>query len=132
MLDAIRKRLADAGKQATPVAPPVQPNIDGRDVLSELDLIAQADEEGTTKTSWRKWQGRLSELVRDPRFKERSLICVFEGVGRRRQGRQHPPHHRGDGRARNTRSCRSPRRPRKSAPSPICGASGGTCRAPAA
>jgi len=26
-----------------------------------------------------KWQGRLSELVRDPRFKQRSVICVFEG-----------------------------------------------------
>jgi len=26
-----------------------------------------------------QWQGRLSELVRDPRFKQRSLICVFEG-----------------------------------------------------
>ena len=27
-----------------------------------------------------KWQGKLSELVRDPRFKQRSVVCVFEGA----------------------------------------------------
>ena len=45
MLDAMRKRLAEADRQATPVAPPVQPNIDGRDVLSELDLSHKLTQE---------------------------------------------------------------------------------------
>ncbi|MFN3884384.1 MAG: polyphosphate:AMP phosphotransferase [Rhodocyclaceae bacterium] len=79
ILDAIRKRLADTGKQATPVAPPLPPNIDGRDVVSALDLTRKL-----TKKQYERqlahWQGKLSELVRDPRFKRRSLICVFEGV----------------------------------------------------
>ncbi|WIM06923.1 MAG: polyphosphate:AMP phosphotransferase [Candidatus Nitricoxidivorans perseverans] len=78
LLDAIRSRLAATGKQATPVAPPVPVNIDGRDVLSELDLthtIPKKDYESQLA----KWQGRLSELVRDPRFKPHSVICVFEG-----------------------------------------------------
>jgi len=78
ILDAIRKRLADPDKQATPVAPPVQPNIDGRDVISELDLTHKLTKK-QFEDQLAKWQGRLSELVRDPRFKQRSVICVFEG-----------------------------------------------------
>ena len=78
ILDAIRQRLADADKQATPVAPPVQPNIDGRDVISELDLRHKLSKK-EYESQLAKWQGRLSELVRDPRFKQHSVICVFEG-----------------------------------------------------
>ncbi|MEW6513022.1 MAG: polyphosphate:AMP phosphotransferase [Pseudomonadota bacterium] len=78
ILDAIRKRLAEADRQATPVAPPVQPNIDGRDIISELDLSHKLSKK-QYEDQLAKWQGRLSELVRDPRFKQRSLICVFEG-----------------------------------------------------
>jgi polyphosphate:AMP phosphotransferase len=78
ILDAIRKRLAEADRQATPVAPPVQPNIDGRDIISELDLSHKLAKK-QYEDQLAKWQGRLSELVRDPRFKQRSLICVFEG-----------------------------------------------------
>ncbi|MCF8197384.1 MAG: polyphosphate:AMP phosphotransferase [Sulfuritalea sp.] len=78
ILDTIRQRLAGSDKQATPVAPPVKPNIDGRDVISELNLSHTL-----TKQQYgdqlAKWQGRLSELVRDPRFKQKSVICVFEG-----------------------------------------------------
>jgi polyphosphate:AMP phosphotransferase len=78
ILDAIRQRLADADTQATPVAPPMQPNIDGRDVISELDLTHKLAKKAY-ETQLAKWQGRLSELVRDPRFKQHSVICVFEG-----------------------------------------------------
>ncbi len=78
LLDAIRKRLAEADRQATPVAPPVQPNIDGRDIISELDLTRKLTKK-QYEDQLAKWQGRLSELVRDPRFRQRSLICVFEG-----------------------------------------------------
>ena len=78
LLDAIRQRLADADRQATPVAPPVRPNIDGRDVISELDLTQKLAKK-QYEDQLAKWQGRLAELVRDPRFKKRSLICVFEG-----------------------------------------------------
>ncbi|MDP1652327.1 MAG: polyphosphate:AMP phosphotransferase [Rhodocyclaceae bacterium] len=78
ILDSIRDRLANAGKQATPVAPPLQPNIDGRDIISELDLTHKLTKK-QFEDQLAKWQGRLSELVRDPRFKQRSVICVFEG-----------------------------------------------------
>jgi polyphosphate kinase 2 (PPK2 family) len=62
----------------TPVAPPVPPNIDGRDILSELDLSHTLTKKAY-ETELAKWQGKLSELVRHPRFRERSLVCVFEG-----------------------------------------------------
>ena len=78
LLEGIRQRLTDASKLTTPVARRAQPNIDGRDVLSELKLdrkLTKADYEKQLS----RWQGKLSELVRDPRFKERSLIVAFEG-----------------------------------------------------
>lgn len=78
ILDTVRKRLAGADKQAPPVAPPVQPNIDGRDVISELDLSRKLTGK-QYEDQLARWQERLSELVRDPRFKQHSVICVFEG-----------------------------------------------------
>ncbi|MCX8086250.1 MAG: polyphosphate:AMP phosphotransferase [Rhodocyclaceae bacterium] len=79
ILEAIRKRLSDQDKQATPVAPPIQPNIDGRDVISELDLTKKLTKK-EYEEQLAKWQGRLAELIRDPRFKQHSVICVFEGA----------------------------------------------------
>ncbi len=79
LLEAIRQRLSDAGKQTTPVAPPIRVNIDGRNVLSELNL-RHALKEKDYDDQLAKWQGKLSELVRDPRFKGRSLVCAFEGA----------------------------------------------------
>jgi polyphosphate:AMP phosphotransferase len=79
LLEAIRQRLSDAGKQATPVAPPIRVNIDGRNVLSELNL-KHALSEKDYEEQLAKWQGKLSELVRDPRFKDRSVVCAFEGA----------------------------------------------------
>jgi AMP-polyphosphate phosphotransferase len=78
LLDSLKQRLSDKHKRGTPVAPPVPPNIDGRDVLSELDLTHKLSKKAYADQLAR-WQGKLSELVRDPRFKQRSLICVFEG-----------------------------------------------------
>ncbi len=79
LLEAIRQKLADADRQTTPVAPPARPNIDGRDVLSELKQPKNLMLKDDYETQLAKWQGKLSELVRDPRFKNRSLVCAFEG-----------------------------------------------------
>jgi polyphosphate:AMP phosphotransferase len=79
LLEAIRQRLSNAGKQTTPVAPPIRVNIDGRSVLSELNLAHRLSEKDYEE-QLAKWQGKLSELVRDPRFKGRSLVCAFEGA----------------------------------------------------
>ncbi len=79
ILDSLKKRLADKVKDVTPVAPPVPPNIDGRDVLSELVLTHKLAKT-TYETELARWQGKLSELIRHPRFQQRSLVCVFEGA----------------------------------------------------
>jgi polyphosphate:AMP phosphotransferase len=79
VLQAIQQKLAGTGKQASLVAPVVRVDTDGRNVLSELDLkLALPDKQYETELA--HWQGRLSELVRDPRFKGRSIVCAFEGA----------------------------------------------------
>ncbi len=79
LLEAIQKKLASTDKQESPVAPMVRVDTDGRNVLSELDLKRKlADKPYESELA--KWQGRLSELARDPRFKARSLVCAFEGA----------------------------------------------------
>lgn len=78
VLDAMKRRLQQSVPQV-PVAPPIVQAIDGRNVLSELDLtqkLAKKDYESQLA----KYQSRLSELVRDPRFTgKHSLVLVFEG-----------------------------------------------------
>ncbi len=67
------------GHPQTPAAPMVRVNLDGRNVLSELDLTLSLPEKDY-KDELAQWQGRLSELIRDERFKNRSLVVAFEGA----------------------------------------------------
>ena len=79
LLDALTKKLALAQAPEALVAPMVRVGVDGRNVLSELDLThALADK--PYEDALAKWQGRLAELVRDTRFKGRSVVCAFEGA----------------------------------------------------
>lgn len=79
LLEALQKKLASTDKQESPVAPMVRVDTDGRNVLSELDLTLTLAEK-PYESQLAKWQGRLAELVRDPRFKSRALVCAFEGA----------------------------------------------------
>lgn len=79
LLKAMQNKLAEVELARSPTAPIVRVDLDGRNVLSELDLtLALADK--PYKDELAQWQGRLSELVRDERFKGRSLVCAFEGA----------------------------------------------------
>jgi polyphosphate:AMP phosphotransferase len=79
LLDALTKKLAAPDKPGSLVAPVVRVDTDGRNVLSELDLsLTLADKPYRNELA--QWQGRLSELLRDVRFKGRSLVCAFEGA----------------------------------------------------
>lgn len=79
VLEAMKRRLNQEGLQRVPVAPPIVHPIDEKNVLSELDLT-QTLAKQTYETQLAKYQARLSELVRDPRFVgRRSLVLVFEG-----------------------------------------------------
>ena len=79
LLDGITRRLATPEPSDVPVAPPRPPNIDGRDVLTELKLDRLITKPAFLR-ELTKWQGKLSTLARDPRFKQRSVVCVFEGA----------------------------------------------------
>lgn len=78
VLEAMKRRLLQPLPQV-PVAPPIVHPIDRKNVLSELDLtqkLGKKDYENLLA----KYQSRLSELVRDPRFTgKHSLVLVFEG-----------------------------------------------------
>ena len=79
ILDAIRKRLAEADNTISEVsAPPPLPSIDKLDILKTLDLnqqIAKKDYQAELE----KYQGKLALLTRNPRFKNITVIAMFEG-----------------------------------------------------
>lgn len=76
--DAIRQRLGQS-RTPVPVAPPLRSGIDDRTLLSTLDLDKKLGKK-EFEADLARYQGRLSELVRDPRFREQhSLVLVFEG-----------------------------------------------------
>lgn len=79
LLQALQKKLAATDAQVSPVAPMVRVDTDHRTVLTELNL-GQHLSEKRYETELSHWQARLAELVRDPRFKGRSLVCAFEGA----------------------------------------------------
>ena len=79
LLEALKNKLASTDKPQPPVAPMVRVDTDHRSVLTELNLkLRLADK--SYKDELAQWQGRLSELMRDARFKGRSLVCAFEGA----------------------------------------------------
>ncbi len=78
LLEALRYRLDKPTPQSFAVAPPLTPKLDGRDVLSALDLAQKLDKANYEK-QLAKYQGRLSELVRSPQFAKRALVIAFEG-----------------------------------------------------
>ncbi len=77
LLDALRKRLDAPVKPAINVAP-LQAAIDGLDVLDKLDMTQKLDKK-KFETELEKYQGKLNLLTRDPKFKDISVIAVFEG-----------------------------------------------------
>ena len=79
LLAAMRERLDQ--KPAKPAAdriPPIPRPIDNRHVLGALDLTLKLDRKKYTEL-FALYQGRLNLLSRNPGFRRRSAILVFEG-----------------------------------------------------
>lgn len=79
ILDALKKRLA--GNRLAVRRPAALPEsaLDGRTVLSSLDYHNRlAHKEYTKKLE--KYQGELNLLTRHRKFRERSVVIVFEGA----------------------------------------------------
>ncbi|MDQ8155682.1 MAG: polyphosphate:AMP phosphotransferase [Gemmatimonadota bacterium] len=80
LLRALKTRL-DAPKTArpTPARTGDAPEVDGRrTLLSELDLKKKLAKPAYTK-ALERWQGQLALLTRDKRFRDHSVVVVFEG-----------------------------------------------------
>ncbi|MES2297696.1 MAG: polyphosphate:AMP phosphotransferase [Pseudomonadota bacterium] len=79
LLEALKRAQAAAPGLKTAVAPAIHVNVDGRTVISELDL-SKTIEKDDYENQLARWQGRLAELARDPRLAGRSVVCAFEGA----------------------------------------------------
>ncbi len=80
ILEAISKRLADSDKKKELAvrAAPLLPSIDKLSILKTLDLAQKLDKK-KFEASLEKYQGKLALLTRDTRFKDITVIAVFEG-----------------------------------------------------
>lgn len=79
ILDAIRKRLDEAANKKPEVsAPPPLPSIDNLDILKTLDLTQKIDKK-RYQAELEKYQGKLALLTRSPRFRNITVIAMFEG-----------------------------------------------------
>ncbi|HUW49626.1 MAG TPA: polyphosphate:AMP phosphotransferase [Sulfuricella sp.] len=79
ILEAIRKRLDVASKKSEEThAPPLLPSIDNLHILKTLDLT-QKLEKKKFQTELEKYQGKLNLLTRNARFKDITVIVMFEG-----------------------------------------------------
>ncbi len=79
ILDAVRKRLDEADKKITEVsAPPPLPSIDHLNILKTLDLSQKIDKKNY-QDELEKYQGKLALLTRSPKFKNITVIAMFEG-----------------------------------------------------
>ncbi|HEU0186648.1 MAG TPA: polyphosphate:AMP phosphotransferase [Gallionellaceae bacterium] len=80
ILDAVRKRLDEVNgkKPAHITAPPPLPSIDSVDIIKTLDLAQKLDKK-KFETELEKWQGKLALLTRDDKFRDITVVVLFEG-----------------------------------------------------
>ena len=77
--------------------PPIIPKLDTLSVLNRLDLSLKMGKK-KYEEALEKYQGKLNLLTREAAFRQISVVLVFEGLGRCRQGEYHPPDYRWSGR----------------------------------
>ncbi|MFA5824457.1 MAG: polyphosphate:AMP phosphotransferase [Gallionellaceae bacterium] len=80
ILEGLRKRLAEDDKKKVSIvrAAPLLPSIDKLHILKALDLTQKLEKKKFAE-ELEKYQGKLALLTRDPRFKNITVVAVFEG-----------------------------------------------------
>lgn len=79
VLAALRKRLDESGISLTDaLAPPLLPSIDNLNILRSLDLTLKLGK-SEFELQLEKYQGKLAMLARNKRFRDISVIALFEG-----------------------------------------------------
>jgi polyphosphate:AMP phosphotransferase len=79
LLEALNKRLAGDKAAVSRAAALPAPALDGRTVLSSLDYEKRLTR-GEYRRKLEKYQGELNLLTRHKRFRQKSIIIVFEGA----------------------------------------------------
>ncbi|HTJ96736.1 MAG TPA: polyphosphate:AMP phosphotransferase, partial [Rhodocyclaceae bacterium] len=74
---AAKKSAKASGKPKAARA--LTPSLDGRNLLNTLDL-SQKIPDKKYERELEKWQGRLNQLSRHPKFRQRSVVLAFEGM----------------------------------------------------
>ena len=80
ILEAMRKRLTEPNKkrESNARAAPLLPSIDKLNILQTLDLSQKLEKKKFDK-DLEKYQGKLAQLTLDPRFRDITVVAVFEG-----------------------------------------------------
>lgn len=79
LLEQLRARLDNTAQPRAQVqAPPSIVSIDGVNILQKLDLSRKLEKADYEK-QLEEFQGELNLLTRHKRFRDHSVICVFEG-----------------------------------------------------
>ncbi|MDD2685676.1 MAG: polyphosphate:AMP phosphotransferase [Gallionella sp.] len=78
LLEALRKRLQEKPQPTTSKSPPLQAPIDRLDVFDRLDMKQKVAKK-KFDTELEKYQGKLAMLTRDARFRNISVVALFEG-----------------------------------------------------
>jgi polyphosphate:AMP phosphotransferase len=78
LLEALRKRLTHTIRPAPANVPPPQAPIDSLNVFDKLDMTQKLAKK-KFDAELEKYQGKLNLLTRDKRFRNLSVIALFEG-----------------------------------------------------
>ena len=78
LLQALRHRLDNPPPPHSIPGLPSLPRVDAHNILRALDLGQRVDKDAYQE-KLEALQGRLASLVRDPRFRKRAVVAVFEG-----------------------------------------------------
>lgn len=79
ILETLQNRLEQTKAKPEKVnSPPLLPSLDNLHILKALDL-SKSLEKKKFKAELEKYQGKLNSLIRDRRFKNMTLVIVFEG-----------------------------------------------------
>lgn len=79
ILETLNNRLSHAKAKPEKVnSPPLLPPLDNIHILKALDL-SKSLEKKKYKEELEKYQGKLNYLTRDPKFKDMTVIVVFDG-----------------------------------------------------
>jgi polyphosphate:AMP phosphotransferase len=77
--EALAGRMSGKRPVLTPNPPPPMPPIDKRTLLSSFDY-ARSLERDEYKKKLDKFQGKLNQLMRSKKLRDRSVVLVFEGM----------------------------------------------------